>query len=204
MLNLNNNKINMIFSLITLLLLYSLIVPGYASDLSDASALRERCEKEILGLEVSVKNFGDNVDIEEFQKGEQSIKLGKVKFIQSKFTEAIEIYNKYLTLQYNLYEILAKKYIDRTEKINDAVGEDLVDFINDKKVVEYLRLATQNLKDAKAAMATKHYKNIIDVCRSAKNYALGTYKIAGKPVPEQYKKDVTDNEGKIFKQENNK
>ncbi len=187
------------FSLI-FLIIFLFTVAIFSSDLSDASALRERCEKEITGLEVSVKNFGDNADIEEFKKGEQLVKLGKVKFIQSKFPEAIDNYNKYLNIQYKLYEILANKYIERTEKLNDTVGEDLVDFVNDKKVVEYLRLATQNLKNAKAAMATKHYKHIIDVCRTAKNYATGAYKLVGKNIPEEYKKDMADNEGKIYKQ----
>lgn len=201
MLNLLKNKVNLFFvQIVSLIMLLVIVLPASASDLSDATALRERCEKEIQGLEVSVKNFGDNVDIDEYVKGEQMIKLGKVKFIQSKFTEAIEIYNNYLKLQFGLYEILAKKYIDRTDTINDAAGEDMVDFIDNKKIVAYLRLATQNLKDAKAAMATKHYSKIISVCRIAKNYALSTYKVAGKPLPEQYKKDAADNDGKIYKQ----
>ncbi|MFH0974802.1 MAG: hypothetical protein V1874_03350 [Spirochaetota bacterium] len=197
---LNYYKLNRILML-SLAMFAFYIAPAFSSDLSDATALRERCEKEILGLEVSVKNFGDNADLENFAKGEHLIKLGKIKFIQSKFTDAIEIYNKYLAIQYGLYEVLAKKYIDRAEKINDAVGEDMVDFINDKKVVEYLRLSSQNIKDAKAALATKHYKSIIDVCRTAKNYALGAYKVAGKPLPEQYKVDQADNEGKIAKKQ---
>ena len=192
-------KVNAVFfNLMSAFLILPAALPVQASDLSDATALRERCEKEIQHLEVCVKNFGDNVDLDEFAKGEKLIKLGKVKFIQSKFPESIEIYNNYLKIQFSLYEILAKKYIDRTEKINDAIGEDMVDFIDDKKIVDYLRLATQNLNSAKASMATKHYNKIIDVCRTAKNYSLSTYKVAGKPLPEEYKKDAADNEGKIY------
>ncbi len=201
MLNLLISKVNSILTVISVTAMIIALHPhGYASDLSDATALRERCEKEIKILEISVKNFGDNVDLDDFAKGEQMIRLGKVKFIQSKFTEAIEIYNNYLKLQFNIFEILAKKYIDRTEKINDAVGEDLVDFINNRKIVDYLRLASQNLRDAKAAMATKHYMKIIDVCRNAKNYALSSYKVAAKPLPDYYRKDMADIEGKIYKQ----
>lgn len=188
------------FGAVLIFLLLS--VNAFSSDHSDASDLRDRCEKEIKGLEVSVKNFGETADIEEFNKGAELIKTGKVKFIQSKYTDAIENYNKYLSIQYNLYEILANRYIDRAEKLIDGVAEDLVDYINDKKVVEYLRLANQNLKDAKTAMATKHYKNIIEVVRSAKNYAISAYKLVGKEIPEQYKKDAADNEGKIFNKDN--
>jgi tetratricopeptide (TPR) repeat protein len=200
----NKTRRNIFFDAIclpsVLLIFFAIALPGFASDLSDATALRERCEREIAMLEVCVKNFGDNVDIDDFAKGEQLIKLGKVKFVQTKYPEAIEIYKNYLNIQFNLYEVLAKKYITRTDKINDDVGEELVDFANDKKVLEYLRLASQNLKDAKAAMATKHYKSIIDVCRTSKNYALGTYKVAGKTVPDQYNVDVSDNQGKIYNQ----
>ncbi len=189
-----------IFCLFSIFFTVLTTAPVFSSDLSEATELRDRCEKENVILEVSVKNFGDNADVDEFNKGEQLIKLGKVKFIQTKYKDAIDIYNRYLKLQFNLYGILANKYIARTEKINDSVGEDLVDFINNAKVVEYLRLASQNLKDAKAAMAAKHYRNIIEVCRTAKNYALGTYKLAGKDIPDQYKADVADNQGKIFNQ----
>ncbi len=181
------------------MLIITVAEPLFSSDLSDASALRERCEKEVKILDVSVKNFGDNVDIEDFAKGEQLIKTGNVKFIQSKYPEAIENYNKYLAIQFKVYEVLANKYITGTAKLNDAAGEVLVDFIDNKKVVDYLRLASQNLNDAKSAMATKHYMQIIDVCRTAKKYALGAYKLAGKEIPDQFKKDAADIEGKIYK-----
>lgn len=195
----NNKNILLMLSIMTLMIL-NFEMPGFSSDLSDATDLKQRCEKEINGLEICTKNFGDNADMEQFKQGEQFIKLGRVKFIQSKYTEAIDVYNQYLKLQFSLYEVLAKKYIERTEKLNDAVSADLVDFINDQKVVQYLQLATQNLKDAKAGMSAKNYKTIIDVCRNAKKYALGAYKLAGKPVPEDYKKDAADTEGKILTQ----
>lgn len=172
---------------------------AFASDLSDARSLRSKCEKEVKILEVSVKNFGNESEQQEFSKGEKIIKLGNVKFIQTRYKEAIEKYKEYLKLQFNLYAKLAKKYAEDTGILIDNIAEDLVDFIDNKKVTKYLELANQNLKDAKSAMTTKHYQNIINVCRTAKNYAISAYKLVGKEFPSLYKKDAADNDGKIYK-----
>ena len=180
-------------------LMLLLTVPLAASNLSDASSLRKRCEKELTLLEVPIKNFGDETDMEKFKKAEKLIKLAKVKYIQSKYPDAIKKYNEYLVLQHNLYKSLAAKYAARTEKLNDTVAEDLVDHIDNKKVEEYIRLANRNLKDAKSEMVNKHYKNTVKMCRLAKNYALSAYKLVGRDVPDDYKRDLADNDNRIFK-----
>jgi hypothetical protein len=169
-----------------------------ASDLSDATHLRERCEKEIRALEVPAKNFGDAADLASFAEAEKQIKLGKVKFIQTKYREAIAIYNEYLKIQSALYRSLAKKYVERTDTLVDAVGVDLVDHVDDKKVEKYMQMASQNLKDAKTALDSPHPKGAIDLCRTAKNYALSAYKLVGKTAPAQYDKDVADNGNTLY------
>ncbi len=171
----------------------------YSSNLSDATALREKCESEVKVIEIAVKNFGEKPDVENFEKGVRLIKTGKVRFIQSKYPEAIDKYKQYLKLQYHLYESLAKKYTARTEKIVNAMAEDLVDYIDNKKVEQYFRLANQNLKDAKSNMNNNHFKNSVDLCRAAKNYAIKSYGLVGKKAPDKYKKDLVDIDGKIFK-----
>ncbi len=173
--------------------------PLFSSDLSDATALREKCERELKIIEVSVKNFGDAADLQELKKGEKLVKLGRLKFAQTKYPEAIDKYNSYLKLQHNLYASLAKKYTDRTAKLIDEIAEDQVDNIDNRKVEEYIRLANQNLKDARSTMRNKHYKSTINHCRLAKNYTFGTYKLVGKGIPKQYERDVADNEKKIYK-----
>lgn len=175
------------------------LTPLFSSDLSDATALREKCERELKIIEVSVKNFGDASDLQEFKKGEKLVKLGRLKFAQTKYPEAIDKYNNYLKLQHNLYESLAKKYTERTAKLIDEIAEDLVDYIDNRKVEEYIRLANQNLKDAKSTMINRHYKSTINHCRLAKNYAFGTYKLIGKKIPKQYERDSADNEKRIYK-----
>ncbi|HSV96759.1 MAG TPA: hypothetical protein VLM75_07475 [Spirochaetota bacterium] len=169
-----------------------------ASDLSDATHLRERCEKEIKTLEVPAKNFGDAADLASFAEAEKQIKLGKVKFIQTKYREAIGVYNEYLKIQSVLYHSLAKKYVERTDTLVDAVGVDLVDHVDDKKVEKYMQLASQNLKDARTALDSPHPKGAIDLCRTAKNYALSAYKLVGKAAPAQYDKDAADNANNII------
>ena len=199
----NKSMKNQYFSFIGLTIITAILLAvgttAYSSDLSDARTLREKCETEIKLLEVSVKNFGNEAEQQEFAKGEKLLKLGNVKYIQTKYREAIETYNEYQKLQFNLYAKLAQKYVDETGKLIDSIAEDLVDFIDNKKVVEYFRLANQNLKDAKSAMSTKHYQNIIKILRTAKNYAISAYKLVGKEVPGLYKKDAADNDGKIYK-----
>ncbi len=173
--------------------------PLFSSNLSEAKGLRERCEKEIKILEIAAVNFGDTSDLDNFTKGTKLVKLGKVKFIQSKYPEAIEKYKSYLKLQFYLYESLSKKYSARTKKMVDTIAEDLVDHIDNKKVEKYLRLANQNLKDGNSTMLNKHYKTSIGLFRNAKNYAIQSYKLVGKSIPDQYKKDMADIEGRIFK-----
>jgi tetratricopeptide (TPR) repeat protein len=184
---------------ITMLIVFIFTVPIFSSDLSDATALREKCERELKIIEVSVKNFGDSADLQTFSNGEKLVKLGRLKFAQTKYPEAIENYNNYLKLQHNLYGSLAKKYTERTAKLIDEIAEDLVDYIDNRKVEEYIRLANQNLRDARSTMTNKHYTSSIDHCRLAKNYAFGTYKLVGKDIPKRYDKDVADNEKRIHK-----
>jgi hypothetical protein len=186
-----------IISLIALFLFNT--APLFSSNLSEAKKLREKCEKEIKHLEIAVKNFGDKSDLDNFKKGTKLIKLGKVKFIQSKYPEAMEKYKSYLKLQFYLYESLAKKYSARTEKVVDTIAEDLVDYVDNKKVEKYLRLASQNVKDGKSTMLNKHYKNAIGLFRNAKNYAIQSYKLVGKSIPHTYKRDMADIDGRIFK-----
>ena len=170
--------------------------PLFASDMSDAKMLRERCEKEIKHLEVCVKNFGDASEKERFAKAERLVKMGKLKITQSKFKEAVEKYNQYLKMQYNLYVDLAKKYIDRTQQVNDQVAEELVDHIDEPKVDKYFKLAYRNLKNARDAMNQKNPVQAIRDCRKSKEFSLGVYRLVGKEVPDTYRIDVLDNEGK--------
>lgn len=170
----------------------------YASDLSDATHLRERCEKEIKALEVPAKNFGDAADLASFAEAEKRIKLGKVKFIQTKYKEAVDIYNEYLKIQSVLYLSLAKKYVERTDTLVDAAGGDLVDHVDDKRVEKYMQMASQNLKDARGVLASPHPKGAIDLCRIAKNYALSAYRLVGKSAPSQYDKDIADNGNALY------
>jgi len=168
----------------------------YASDLSDAETLRDKCDREIAELQVPAKNFGDQADLGKLDEGAGLIKLGKVKLLQSKYLEASASFNKYLALQQGLYKSLAEKYMARAEKMADDIAVELVDS-KDPKVAEYLKLANQNLKDAKGEMLSERYKNAIKLCRVSKNYSLAAFKAAGKPVPEEYRKDASDNENRI-------
>ena len=188
-----------VLSVVTVPLAFVILTgSAFASDLSDATHLRERCEKEIKALEVPAKNFGDAADLASFAEAEKQIKLGKVKFIQTKYREAIAIYNEYLKIQSALYRSLAKKYVERTDTLVDAVGVDLVDHVDDKKVEKYMQMASQNLKDARTALDSPHPKGAIDLCRTAKNYALSAYKLVGKTAPAQYEKDIADNGDALY------
>ena len=178
-----------VLSVVTVPLAFVILTgSAFASDLSDATHLRERCEKEIKALEVPAKNFGDPADLASFAEAEKQIKLGKVKFIQT----------KYLKIQSALYRSLAKKYVERTDTLVDAVGVDLVDHVDDKKVEKYMQMASQNLKDARTALDSPHPKGAIDLCRTAKNYALSAYKLVGKTAPAQYEKDIADNGNALY------
>jgi len=198
----NRTKIFHICSLKALLpfaMLLAFSVPLFSSNLSEARGLREKCEGEISKLKIVVSNFGDKDDKSEFAKAAKLVRIGKLKFIQSKYPEAIKRYNNYLKIQNDLYRSLARKYIKRTAEINDTVAEDVVDNIDNKKVEHYLRLANQNLQDAKSNFNTKHYKNSIIFSRRAKSYALGAYKLIKKKIPKIYIKDNADNNEQIHK-----
>ncbi len=186
------------FACLAVLAMLTVAMNTYASELSDATHLRERCEKEIKAIEVPVKNFGDAADLASYTEAEKQIKLGKVKFIQTKNQEAIALYNEYLKIQSTLYHSLAKKYVERTDKLVDEVGVDLVDHVDDKKVEKYMQMASQNLKDAKTVLGSPHPKGAIDLCRTAKNYALSAYKLVGKTAPAQYDKDAADNGNTLY------
>lgn len=194
----SNSLLQRCFSCV-LFLMFIFYNPLLASNQSDADTLKNRCEKDSTQLEIPVTNFGDESDREEFKKGEKLIRLGKVKFVQTKYPEAIDKFNEYLLLQSNLYKSLSEKYLERTEKMIDTIAEELVDDIDNKKVEEYLRLANQNLKDAKSEMQRKNYKNVVKLCRLSKSYAISAYGLVGKSAPDEYKKDSTDNDNKIYK-----
>jgi hypothetical protein len=170
-----------------------------ASDRSDATALRERCEAEVKVLEIAVKNFGSEKDLKDFQDGIHLIKTGKVKIAQSKYLEAITKYNEYLKLHHKIYKSLASIYIARTEQLYNDVAAELVDFIDNEKVGQYLKLANQNLADAKARDLSENFKLAVDLCRNAKKYSLDCYKAANKEIPEKYKKDLKDINKEIYK-----
>jgi hypothetical protein len=171
----------------------------FANDLSEATQLRERCEAESKVLEIAVNNFGAPDDLKIFHDGIAMIKMGKVKFAQSKYLEAKAKYNEYLKLQSQIYKSVAELYIARTEQLHNDIAAELVDFIDNDKVGQYLKLTNQNLADAKSSMSREAYKIAIDHCRTAKKYALDCYKVLKKEVPENYKKDLTDINKEIYK-----
>jgi len=183
-------------TVISLASIFFFSVPLLSSDMSDAAALRERCEKEFKHLEVCVTNFGDAADKSNLLESSKKLKLGKLKITQSRYIDAIDIYKGYLKLQSEMYAGLAKKYIERTQKLNDEIAEESVDSIDKAKVDEYFKMAYRNLEDAKKGTASSNPVLAIEACRRAKKYSLGVYGLLNKPVPEKYKIDAMDNEGK--------
>ena len=179
---------------------FFLIFPLSASDLSDASALKDRCESELEQLRTGLMNFGDVKDKKDFESAERSVRMGKVRMAQTKYRDAIDHYNAYLKLHHVIYESLSKKYLARTSELIDEVGVDLVDHIDNRKIEKYLQLASQNLREARSNDGAKHYKQAINHCRRAKEYALGAYKLAGKSVPSKYEVDMMDIAGRVHKQ----
>jgi len=173
--------------------------PVSASDRSDATALRERCEAELKVLEIAVRNFGSDKDAKDFQDGINLIKTGKLKIAQSKYLEATAKYNEYLKLHHQIYKSLSASYIARTEQLYNDVAAELVDFIDNEKVGQYLKLANQNLADAKSRDLSENFKLVIDLCRNAKKYSLDCYKAANKEIPEKYKKDLKDINKEVYK-----
>jgi hypothetical protein len=186
-----------LFALFSAVLSYSSLL--LASDRSDATALRERCEAESKVLEIAVMNFGSDKDVIDFENGINLIKTGKVKIAQSKYLEAMAKYSEYLKLHYQIYMRVAAGYITRTEQLYNDVAAELVDFIDNEKVGQYLKLANQNLADAKSRDLTENFKLVIDLCRVSKKYSLECYKAANKEVPVKYKKDLKDIKKEIYK-----
>lgn len=175
-------------------------LPVIASDLSDATTLREKCEAESKPLDIAVKNFGSQSDKSSFQSGADMLKAGKVKMAQSKFLEAKAIYNDYLKLQNSIYKSLAASYISRTDELINEITAELVDSIDNKKIDQYFKLAAQNLKDAKASEQGERYKSAVDLCRNAKKYVIDSYKLAGKKTPEKYERDLKDIAKQIYQE----
>ena len=183
-------KINIKFILILLFITNLFIL--YSSDRSDAAALLKKSEAESKLLEIAVKNFGDKNDLEKYDKGIKLIKFGKIKLAQSKYLDSISKLNEYLKVQYNIYKSLADKYIERTDKIIDEIAEDLVDFVDEGEVLKYFESATNYLNNAKLYKAKKDYIKVINTSRVSKKYVIGIYKLVGKEIPEQNKKDFKD------------
>lgn len=169
----------------------------HASDQSDAAQLREKCENQFKIIEVSVKNFGNNYVRGYYKTAVDLLKDAKIKLAQSKYQDAIGIYNKILPLYKDIYKELSADYISRTEMIYNDTATELVDFIDVEKVNQYFKLANQNIVDAKKAATAGNYQLVIDTCRNSKKYSFGSYTAAGKAVPEKYKKDVKDNNREI-------
>ncbi len=171
-----------------------------ASDLSDATEMRQKCEGEYKALEITVKNFGNSFVKRRYQDAGELIKEGKVSLAQSKYKEAIEIYKKYMSLNTEIYKDLATDYISRAAMIYNDTAKELVDFYDNEKVAQYFWLANHNVADAKKAAANGNYKLAIDTCRNSKKYSIESYKASGKPVPDKYKKDVKDNNKELFQE----
>jgi hypothetical protein len=178
---------------------FLMALPVSASDLSDATTLREKCEKEVKVVEIAAKNFGSAAVLKDFQSGNEILKAAKLMMAQSKFAEAKTKYGEYLSVQSAMYKNLAAIYIDRTDAVHKEVSADLVDFIDNEKVGAYIKLANQNLVDAKSNSVRQYFKQAVSLCRDAKKYALGSYKLANRELPAKYGKDMADINGQLFK-----
>ena len=188
------NKKTIIIVIIIILNIFTL----NASDRTDSLTLQKKCEEESKILEIPTRNFGEEKDIQEYEDGLKKIKLGKIKNAQSKYRDAMALFNEYLKIQYNIYKNLAKKYLERTEKINDNSTEDLVDFVDDPKILRNFESAFQYLTTGKKYFTTKHYSKVIGSCRLAKKNIFENYEIARVGLPEEYKKDFVDINNKVY------
>lgn len=171
--------------------------PAFTSDSSDAEDLLKRCQNESKALEIAVTNFGSEAEKAKFKNGIDIIKMGRVKIAQTMYLDASSQFKNYLKLQNEIYDTLCVTYLKRTETILQNTGVDVVDSIDDPKVEQYIKLANQNLVDAKGSYSRKEYTPSIGNCRTAKKYAFKAYEITGKAVPEQYKVDQKDNDNKM-------
>lgn len=169
----------------------------FANDKRTAEALGQKCKTEAAILAVPVGNFGADKDKKDFEAATKAVKMGQVLLAQTKFRDAKAKFDEYQALQYAIYESLAKKYLERTQVVQDEVGVDLADHIENQEVVKYLKLAAQNLFDAKTSYSRKHYNHVVNQCRTAKSYAFAAYKLVGMKTPAKYQRDLDDNEKKI-------
>lgn len=165
----------------------------YASEMSDATELRAKCEAEYKAIEIPAQNFGNYYVKQNYKTAADLLKDAKIKLAQSKYQDAISIYNKYLQLQNDMYKELSKDYISRTEMIYNDTAVELVDYIDNEKVSKYFQMANQNVVDAKKAATAGNYKLVIETCRTSKKYSFESYRAAGKAVPDKYRKDIKDN-----------
>lgn len=163
-----------------------------ASDRTDALDLLALCEKDVKLLEVSVKNFGEKSDLADFEKAVSLINLGKIRIAQTKYLDAKASLEEYQRLQYNIYKNLATIYIKRTEELQDEIAVDLATSISNEKILKNFEIASNYLNSAKQKMVTKHYYDVVVSCRMAKKTLFSNYDLAGKKLPEKYKKDFDD------------
>lgn len=75
-----------------------------ASDLSDATDMREKCEAQFRIIEVPVKNFGNNYVRGYYKTAVDLLRDAKIKIAQSKYQDAIAIYNKIFPLYKDMYK----------------------------------------------------------------------------------------------------
>lgn len=184
--------------MMTLVLMLNVPVTIMASDLSDATDMRKKCEEEYKALEISVNNFGNSYVKRKYEQAGGMLKDGKLCLAQSKYKEAIEVYKKYMTQNTDIYRDLSIDYIKRAEAMYNETAADLVDYYDNEKVSHYFRLAKQNIDDAKKASTDSNYKLAIDLAKISKKYSIESYNVAGKPVPDKYKIDISDNRKELY------
>lgn len=193
-------KSNIFSRLVMMALVLMLNVPVSitASDLSDATEMRKKCEDEYRALEISVNNFGNSYVKRKYEQAGGMLKDGKLCLAQSKYKEAMEIYKKYMTQNTDIYRDLAIDYIKRAEAMYNETAADLVDYYDNDKVSQYFRLAKQNVDDAKKASAANNYRLAVDLAKISKKYSIESYNAAGKTVPDKYKIDISDNNREMY------
>ncbi|MBN2544546.1 MAG: hypothetical protein JXB50_02035 [Spirochaetes bacterium] len=169
-----------------------------SSDRTDALDLLTKCEQGSKQLEITVKNFGEKNDLDDFEKGIGLINLGRVKLAQTKYLDAKTNFQNYLNLEYNIYKSLAARYIKRVEQLFDETSNELAANISNEKVLKNFETANSYLENAKMQLTTKHYLEVVKISRLAKRSLLSNYEIAGKKIPDDYAKDFADNNNTIY------
>jgi hypothetical protein len=195
----NSSYLSRLVILVFVMMLY---VSGIAaaSDLSDATSMRQKCEEEYKALDITVKNFGNPFVKRRYEDAGVMLKEGKLCLAQSKYKEAMEIYKKYMILNNEIYKDLSVDYINRAETMYNDTAKELVDYYDNDKVGNYFRLAKQNVDDAKKAAASNNYRLAIDLSRISKKYSIESYRLAGQAVPDKYKKDIKDNNKELYQE----